>query len=85
MQITVRFRDRRLESRLLTLAEREGLSLNEAAVELLRRGAGLDATAASGKRTKALHKLGGTWSEQDKRAFDEATAVFGHVDPELWA
>jgi hypothetical protein len=82
-QLTVRGFDPALERRLRELAEREGLSLSQAAVKLMRRGAGLEA-AASDVVGDSLDWLFGSWSEEDASAFDEAVRVFEELDPELW-
>ena len=84
-QLTVRGFDSDLERRLRLEARSAGVSLNQAALRLLRRGAGL-----GGERTapnaigSALDHLIGTWSEADARSLQEATAVFERVDEEYW-
>ena len=45
-QLTVRGFDDELSDRLRGLARREGISLNQAALRLLRKGAGLPTAAA---------------------------------------
>ena len=40
-QLTIRVSDAELERRILDLAEQQGLSLNQAAVRLLSKGAGI--------------------------------------------
>ena len=61
------------------------MSLNQAALRLLRRGAGLGGErAAANEVGSALDHLIGTWSEADARSLQEATAVFERVDEEFW-
>ncbi len=84
-QLTVRGFDDRLEIAVRELARREGISLNQAVLRLLRRGAGL---AEAGRRENTigdgLDDLAGTWSPEEARLFSEAVQVFEEVDEELW-
>lgn len=83
-QLTVRGFDRELERRLREEARRGDLSLNRAALRLLRRGAGLEAPTTASRVGTALDHLMGTWSEDDARAMAAATRAFERVDEELW-
>lgn len=84
-QLTLRGLGPELEEVLQREASEEGISLNQAAVRLLKRGAGL-----SEKRLRrdvigsTLDKYIGVWSEQDARRFTEATSDLERIDPELW-
>jgi len=84
-QLTLRGFDKEMERRLREVARREGISLNRAALRLLRKGAGLDAPR---ERTEvvgsALDHLVGSWSESDERELQAAVAAFEEVDEELW-
>ena len=84
-QLTVRGFDKELERRMLSLARSEGLSLNRAALHLMRRGAGLTEPGQS-KVTigDALDSLAGTWTEEEEEEFLEAIKPFAAVDEEFW-
>lgn len=84
-QLTVRGFDPELERRLRELAEREGLSLSQAAVRLLRRGAGMEPVPPEVTRVgTSLDALFGVWSEEEGEEFEEALAPTRAIDPELW-
>ena len=84
-QLTLRGFDQDLERRLRLEASSGGVSLNQAALRMLRRGAGLgDGRPAPNAVGSALDHLIGTWSEADARRLQEAAAVFEHVDEEFW-
>ena len=82
-QLTIRF-DRDLERRLRDEARRDGLSLNQAAVRFLRRGAGLDRPSPAHTVASSLDHLAGTWRDDDSNTFDKAMAVFERIDEDLW-
>jgi len=44
----------------------------------------LKEAARKGKTNHNLDHLAGTWSEEDAREFEEATADFGQIDEEMW-
>lgn len=84
-QLTIRGFDAPLERRIRQVARAEGISLNQAVLRLLRKGAGLDQAAGSSLAIgSALDDLIGTWSEQEARELDEAVRDFEHIDEELW-
>ncbi|MHC4473660.1 MAG: antitoxin [Planctomycetota bacterium] len=84
-QLTIRGFDPDLQDALRRLAEHEGISLNRAALKLMRRGAGLGPEARPPERIgNRLDHLMGTWSEADEREFLEATEEFERIDDELW-
>lgn len=83
-QLTIRGFDPELVRRLQMLAEREGLSLNQAALKLMRRGAGLEPTTGSFEIGNAIEKYSGVWSEAEAREFREATRDFDRIDPDMW-
>lgn len=84
-QLTLRGLDPELEARLAQEAASGNLSLNQAALRLLRRGAGL-----AEKRVRAdvvgasLDRFFGTWSKQEARHFEKTQEVFERVDAEQW-
>ena len=83
-QLTVRGFDPELERRLRLEARNAGVSLNQAALRLLRRGAGLGDGVGKSAIGDALDQFIGTWSESDERELLDATAVFERVDEEFW-
>lgn len=83
-QLTVRGFGDDVERRLRALARAEGVSLNEAVLRLLRRGAGLHTPRAEDVIGDALDHLAGTWSEADLREFGEAIRVTEEVDAGFW-
>jgi hypothetical protein len=83
-QLTLRGFDKELERRLREQARADGVSLNRAALRLMRRGAGLDDAVPANAVGSALDYLIGTWSEAEERRLRDATAVFERVDEDLW-
>lgn len=83
-QLTLRGFDKALERRLREEARAGGLSLNRAAIRLLRRGAGLDDETPARGVGASLDHLIGTWSAADADALADATAVFERVDKDFW-
>lgn len=81
-QLTVRGFDDELSDRLKGLAEREGISLNQAALRLLRKGAGLPET--SGPIGNSLDHLFGVWTQEEADEFDAAVAEFDTIDESAW-
>lgn len=86
-QLTIRGFGPQLEREIRGLAEREGLSLNQAVLRLLRRGAGLtpDEPEQTSVIGSTLDHLAGTWSAADAEAVAEVEKDFERIDPELWA
>lgn len=83
-QLTVRGFGDDVERRLRAVARAEGVSLNEAVLRLLRKGAGLESKDGGSVIGDALDHLAGTWTEADLREFDEAVRVTERVDDDLW-
>jgi hypothetical protein len=85
-QLTVRGFDKELERRLRQVAKDQGVSLNRAALILLREGAGLGAQPGTANLVgDSLDDLIGCWSADEERAFRKATEVFETIDPRLWS
>lgn len=84
-QLTLRGFDARLERCLRELARDRQISLNRAALLLLRRGAGLDREAGSGREVgDALESFVGVWSRDQEAELLEAVEPFQQIDAELW-
>ena len=84
-QITVRGFDDELSACLRRLAKREGLSLNEAALRLLRRGAGLAEGPVRGETVgDSFDRLIGSWTQADADEMEAALEAFETVDEAAW-
>ena len=85
-QLTLRGFDRDLERRLREVARQRQISLNKAAILLLRRGAGLepDEAGAADVIGDSLDHLIGSWTAEEAREFEDAVAVFENIDDEIW-
>ncbi len=84
-QLTIRGFDEQLEQRLLRLAKNEGLSLNKAALMLMRRGAGLDSPAARlDVIGDGLDEFIGVWSKDEEREFLDSIQIFEQIDESFW-
>ena len=84
-QLTVRGFDDVLAEAIRQLARRDGSSLNQAALKLLRRGAGLPDGQGDGRNIgSALDDLFGSWSKEAADEFDRALEVFETVDESAW-
>ena len=77
-QYTLRKVPARIDSCLRKRAREEGKSLNQIALEALRRGSGLK----EGILHHDLDDLAGTWKED--AAFDAAILAQDTIDPKLW-
>ena len=86
-QLTLRGFDAELERRLREVARKRSISLNRAALFLMRKGAGL-APAERGPGSESigagLDKFIGVWSEAEERQLLETVEDLRRVDPELW-
>ncbi len=79
-QLTIRGFDEELERRLRRLAEEREISLNRAALILMRRGAGLENPGRPDVVGNSLDHLMGIWSEEEAAEFREATQDFDRTD-----
>lgn len=84
-QLTIRGFDDELANRIRQLASREGISLNQAVLRLLRRGAGL------GERNHmpnvvgdSLDHLIGTWTNEEAAEMNRALEDFSLIDEDMW-
>ena len=81
-QITVRGFDDELADRIRRLAERDGTSLNRAALKLLRKGAGMaDPSQGPDIVGSSLDHLIGGWSAAE---LDAALEEFEVIDEAAW-
>ena len=84
-QITVRGFDDELAERIRRLAKRDGTSLNQAALKLLRKGAGLaDPAQKADTIGSALDHLIGSWSDDEADELDAVLQEFEVIDEGAW-
>ena len=84
-QLTVRGFDDDLSDSLRRLAKREGISLNQAALKLLRKGAGLsDGAGRTDTIGSSFDHLIGTWTEAEADELDSALEEFETIDEAAW-
>lgn len=81
--LTLRGIDKELAAELERVSSIECESMNSTILRLLRDRLGL-----SKRRFHQMHNdlddLAGTWSEEERREFEAATAAFSKVDEDLW-
>ena len=85
-QLTLRGFDPELRRRIQSLARREGISLNRAALRLMRAGAGLRESCGDEQSVigSALDQFIGTWSDGQADAINEAAREFDIIDGKMW-
>ena len=84
-QLSIRGFDKELERRLREVAKERDISLNMAAILLLRKGAGLDTTNRCTNTVGAsLDELIGCWTAEDEKDLLKSIEVFDRIDKELW-
>lgn len=82
-QLTIRGFDADLATYIQDFARREGISLNHAAIRLLRRGAELDEDKPAVVGSSLDH-LTGIWSTEEADRIDQALEDFSRVDEAMW-
>ena len=84
-QLTVRGFDDELTEHIRGLAKRDGISLNQAALKLLRKGAGLaDPARRVDVVGTSLDHLIGTWTADEATEMDEALEELEVIDEAAW-
>lgn len=84
-QLTVRGFDQELEESIRRVAKRSGTSLNQAALKLLRKGAGLGNERPGADTVgPSLDHLIGTWSSAEAEDLKSALAEFETIDEADW-
>ena len=84
-QLTIRGFEGELELCLRRLARERDISLNEAALVLMRRGAGLETTQDPPDVVgDSLDHVMGTWSAEEAAEFAEATRDFDRIGESIW-
>lgn len=79
-QLTLRGLPLDLQDRVRALAQRDGLSLNQAVIRLARGGAGLDQTGSHDVVGDSLDRFIGTWSAKDVRQMARAVQLLDEMD-----
>ncbi|MCB1741524.1 MAG: hypothetical protein KDK91_14220 [Gammaproteobacteria bacterium] len=84
-QLTIRGFGDDLRREIEALAREQGISLNKAAVLLIRRGAGLDDERANSKVIgHSLDEFIGSWTGQEEAEFLGSIEAMEQIDDELW-
>lgn len=84
-QLTIRGFDEELVHRIERLARHEGISLNQAVMRLLRKGAGLGEKKEQADVVgSSLDYLIGTWSADEAEEMEQAIADFEEIDESMW-
>ena len=84
-QLIVRGFDDELAKNLRQLAMRDGTSLNQASLKLLRKGAGLSSGAKNvDSVATSLDHLIGSWSRAEADEMDAALLDFETIDESAW-
>ncbi len=84
-QLTVRGFGDELGEAMRRFAQREGVSLNQAALRLLRKGAGLSETPGGGDCVgDSLDHLIGSWSPEEADELDAALQDLAVIDEAAW-
>ncbi len=84
-QLTVRGFDDELCAIMRRLAKQEGISMNQVALRLLRKGAGItDNKGNPNAIGPSLDDLFGLWSREEAESFNAALEVFETVDESAW-
>jgi hypothetical protein len=74
-----------LRHEIEALARERGISLNRAAVLLIRQGAGLDDDGAHSKVIgDSLDEFIGSWTAEDEAEFLGTIEAMEQIDDELW-
>ncbi len=81
--ISVRGVEEKALRKLKETARRRGISLNGLITEMLNEENGQKRPVTPVEHDD-LDRLAGTWSAQDTREFQDATATFAQVDKEFW-
>ncbi|MGH9320057.1 MAG: hypothetical protein ACRD21_24990 [Vicinamibacteria bacterium] len=84
-QLTIRGFDEELERHIQRLARRESVSLNQAVLRLLRKGAGLgEGKDAADVVGSSLDSFIGNWSDDEAEAVELALKDFEEIDESMW-
>nr|CAA6811949.1 MAG: Unknown protein [uncultured Thiotrichaceae bacterium] len=82
-QLTVRGFEPQLAKILKRISHEEQVSLNQAALRLMRKGAGLQAKQENNIGNQ-LDEFIGSWSDKEAEAFNEQADQLRTIDKEMW-
>jgi hypothetical protein len=80
-QLTIRGFDEEIEAAIGQISKREGISLNQAAIRLLREGV---RSMGSRRIGSSLDRFAGTWTRTQARRFLESISELEEIDEEMW-
>ena len=83
-ELTLRGLDPQLAARLREAAEREGKSVNQTALDALRKQFGLDRSRRFTEVHRDMDHLFGRWDEEEFARIQGKIDAGRCVDPELW-
>ena len=83
-QLTIRGFDDDLAAQIERLANREGISMNQAVLKLLRKGAGLGRRDRVDTVGASLDDLIGTWTADEAQQIERAIEDFENIDDSIW-
>ncbi len=83
-QLTIRGFDPELERKIRDVAQQEGISMNKAALRLLRRGASLWDDGEARLIGARLDKYAGTMSDSEAEELLSSMADVEQIDDDLW-
>lgn len=83
-QLTIRGFGKDLEKAVRRLAREEGVSLNQAALKIMRRGAGVEGESRRDVVGDSLDWFIGKWNDREAKAFLKSIEWLEGIDEELW-
>ena len=84
-QLTIRGFEDELAKRIRRLANQEGVSLNQAVLKLLRKGAGLgEGKGGADTVGSSLDHLIGTWTPEEADELDRSLDDLEEIDESMW-
>lgn len=81
--MTLRGIDEQIALALKERAQKENISVNTVMLKIIKEALGLDKKKRN-IQYDDLDYLAGTWSVQDAAEFENAIAVFGTIDEDIW-
>ncbi len=74
-----------MEQHIVRVARDEGISLNQAALKLLRRSAGIEDEANAGDAVgTSLDYLIGTWTADELNEMKQSLGELSQIDESMW-
>ncbi len=83
-QITLRGLEPRLLAEVQKVARRKGVSMNKAALSILKQGAGIDEPSDTTRIGAAVDRFVGSWTKVEAGQFSKSIRSLEQVDEELW-